>query len=279
VPRGQVVRPADRRSPPDLDLTYPLVLEPLTRRPGRWQDVMGRGKAVAVDSPGALAALWSRLAATNLPVFAQERGGSAPGRETYHVYVDADGRAVAEFCGRTLRTAPGPFGDTTALEIADLPDVAELGRDIVRRLKLRGVAKLDFARDPAGRLQLLEVNPRFSRWHHAGARAGVNIPGLVYGDLVSRPRPAVGAARTGVRWCRPWTDYSAARLAGLSRTAWLRWVAACQATSAWSWDDPWPLLSAGFRRLVAAGTPVASRMSAGPTLVLEPASPRDGRAR
>ena len=62
---------------------------------------------------------------------------------------------------------------------------------IVERLALTGVAKLDFKRDPQGNLRLLEINPRFNLWHHAGAIAGVNIPALVYADLAGLPRPPV----------------------------------------------------------------------------------------
>jgi len=194
VPRGRVLRPADQPVPTALDLAYPLVLEPLPGPSGRWRAAVGPAKAVDVQTPAALNSVWPRLAAAGLAVFARE-GGTAPGgRETYHVYADEQGRTVAEFTGRVPSTANAPYGDATALEITDAPDVTRLGRDVVRRLRLRGVAQLDFVRGPAGDLQVVRVNPRFSRWHHAGARAGVNIPALVYGDLVGRPRPAVTAA-------------------------------------------------------------------------------------
>src|SRR5207248_11659011 len=52
---------------------------------------------------------------------------------------------------------------STALELTDAPDVAALGRDVLARLRFAGVAKLDFKRDRAGRLWLLEINPRFNR--------------------------------------------------------------------------------------------------------------------
>ena len=102
-----------------------------------------------------------------------------------------------------------------ALEITDADDVRRTGRAIVERLSLTGVAKLDFKRDPRGDLRLLEINPRFNLWHHAGAIAGVNIPALVYADLVGIPRPPVAPARAGVRWCRMWKDLPAARADGM----------------------------------------------------------------
>ena len=110
------------------------------------------------------------------------------------------------------------YGHTTALEITDAADVRRQGRDIVERLALTGVAKLDFKRDPQGNLRLLEINPRFNLWHHPGALAGVNIPALVYADLAGLPRPPAMPAKAGVRWCRLWKDFPAARAAGMPLT-------------------------------------------------------------
>ena len=138
-----------------------------------------------------LAALVPRLAAGDVAVALQEL---VPGPETaiesYHVYVGAQGETVGEFTGRKIRTVPAAYGHSTALQITEAADVAALGRELVRRLGLRGVAKLDFKRAPSGELFLLEINARFNLWHHPGAVAGVNLPALVYGDLVGLPRGA-----------------------------------------------------------------------------------------
>ena len=93
---------------------------------------------------------------------------------------------------------------------------------LCERIGLTGVAKLDFKRDPQGKLRLLEINPRFNLWHHPGAVAGVNIPALVYADLTGSPRPAATRVKAGVRWCRPWKDFPAARAAGVPLTTWVR---------------------------------------------------------
>src|SRR5439155_95698 len=106
---------------------------------------------------------------------------------------------AAEFTGRKIRTHPTQHGHSTALEITDAGDVAALGRDLVHRVGLRGVAKLDFKRGPDGRLHLLEINPRFTLWHHPAALAGVNVPLLVYGDLTGASRPPLLKARACVR--------------------------------------------------------------------------------
>jgi D-aspartate ligase len=188
---------------------------------------------------------WPQLSALGLELLAQEFvHGSEARIESYHCYVDQQGRIAGEFTGRKIRTYPLRFGHTTALEITDAADVRGQGRNIVERLSLSGVAKLDFKRDMQGNLRLLEINPRFTLWHHPGALAGVNIPALVYADLTGSPRPAPARLKAGLRWCRPWKDFPAAREAGEPLLAWARWTIGCQAKSTLSFDDPLPFLRA-----------------------------------
>ena len=150
----------------------------------------GASKALHVVGREDLEALWPRLARAGTELLAQQLIAGPESRiESFHVYVDASGAIAGEFTGRKIRTFPRAYGQSTAVEVVWLPDVAELGREVVGRLGLRGVAKLDFKRDDHGRLHLLEINPRFNLWHHPGAVAGVNLPAMVYADLTGRERP------------------------------------------------------------------------------------------
>jgi predicted ATP-grasp superfamily ATP-dependent carboligase/CelD/BcsL family acetyltransferase involved in cellulose biosynthesis len=255
VPAARVISPGDPapRGEADFPLPFPIVLKPLVRIPSRWEPLAGPGKATSVKSLADLRDLWPRIAAANLPILAQELvPGPESCIESYHAYVDERGAVVGEFAGRKIRTWPVSYGDSTALETTDAADVLALGRVLVKRLKFSGVAKFDFKRGPDGRLRLLELNPRFNLWHHLGAIAGVNLPALVYGDLIGAPRPMMRPARPGVRWCKPWKDLSAARAAGMSLANWIPWVFQCEAMSGFAWDDPLPLIGASVRRGIDA---------------------------
>ena len=241
VPATRRLHPTRDDAPGSLDLRFPVIVKPLTRRKV-WDEAEGFGKAIQVDSLEDLRALWPRLAAVGLDVLAQEMIPGPESRiESYHVYVDRGGGIAGEFTGRKIRTYPLDYGHSTALTITDEPDVAALGRALVERLDLRGVAKFDFKRGPDRRLHLLEVNPRFNLWHHLGAVAGVNLPALVYADAVGLPRPAAAKARAGACWCHITKDRLAARDSGLSMAAWLPWVFGCEA-KAIALDDPMPFL-------------------------------------
>lgn len=238
-----------QETPPRLDLRYPVIVKPLTRT-GPWDAVEGVGKAIPVRSQHELDVLWPRLQALGIPVLAQEMiPGPESAIESYHVYVDGRGGIAGDFTGAKIRTYPLDYGHSTALTITDAPDVLGLGRRLVETLGLTGTAKFDFKRGPDGRLHLLEVNPRFTLWHHLGARAGVNLPVLIWADLTGRRRPAAGRARAGATWCHVTKDRLAARESGVPLAAWLAWVAACDAKAA-ALHDPLPFLqSLGGRAL------------------------------
>ena len=248
LPAGRHFDPAALK-PADLGLAFPLIIKP-PRRDERWSLAFGLRKALYVESAEQLSTFWPLLhqAAPSLIAQAFVPGGEAS-IESYHCYVDQKGAVAAEFTGAKLRTYPARCGHTSALKITDAGDVRSEGRSIVERLQLTGVAKLDFKRDPQGRLHLLEINPRFNLWHHAGALAGVNIPAFVYADLTGTPRPKEQRAKAGVHWCRPWTDFAAARAAGISPLTWLSFAMRSEAKAALAWDDPLPLVGAGLHRL------------------------------
>jgi len=242
VPPAQRLRPGGGRSPPALDVPFPVIAKPV-RRGGDWTATGELGKALRVDRHADWVAVWPRLARLHSELLVQQCvPGPESAIESYHAYIDHSGAVAGEFTGRKIRTFPPDCGYSSAVEITDVPDVAELGRDVLATLRFQGVAKVDFKRDERGRLHLLEVNPRFNLWHHPAAVAGVNLPALVYADLSGSPRPPGRRPNRDVTWCAPMLDVRAAYLSGISPLAWLRWARRCRAVSGLSWDDPLPFL-------------------------------------
>lgn len=238
IPASRRIRPCPGSAPVSIDLRFPVVIKPLRRR-SPWDLIAGNSKAIELATEKAFRELWPRLASNEMDLLVQEMiPGPESCIESYHVYVDHQGEIAGEFTGRKIRTYPPSCGHSTALQTTDAEDVAVLGRALVRKLDLHGVAKFDFKRDPDGVLHLLEVNPRFNLWHVLGARAGVNIPAIVYADLTGQSRPPSAKARPGVRWCTLPSDLFAARAIGLPMWSWLPWVIRCEVTSHINWDDP-----------------------------------------
>jgi D-aspartate ligase len=225
-----------------------------------------------VMDAGAFAEAWPELSMLLTELLVQQLiAGPESSIESFHVYVDATGAIAGAFTGRKIRTFPREYGQSTAIEIVALPDVADLGRDIVARLGLKGPAKLDFKRDPGGRLHLLEINPRFNLWHYPGALAGVNLPALAYADLVGRERPPVAARPAELAWVDPLQDLLAARAAGVAPLAWLRFIAGCRAVCGLARADPAPFLRG--KLWGALRRRVVSRVRRGPSAPPAPTGP------
>jgi predicted ATP-grasp superfamily ATP-dependent carboligase len=249
MPRSRAFAPLPAAPPDELDLDFPVILKPLTRRGlDRWAQLT-LGKALRVDTPERLSELWPLLTQNSLDLIIQELvSGPESQVESYHAYIDRTGKVVGEFTGRKIRTKPPENGFSTAVEITRNGELAELGRELVGRLGLRGVAKFDFKRSRNNGFVLFEVNPRFSLWHHPGAIAGVNLPALVYADLTGRPRPRITAVRPGVRWFDARHDAFAAREHGLPLWRWLLWALG---TDTLAWNDPMPFIGSvvGWHKL------------------------------
>ncbi len=248
VPPAQHLSFTNGARPQDLQLRFPVVVKPLTRQRETWRPIAVEGtaqepKAVRVRDIHEMRDLWPLLARSELDVLVQELIPGPESRiESWHAYVDETGEVVGSFTGRKIRTLPAAYGYSSALEITSSAEVASLGADLMKRLGLTGVVKIDFKRDERGRLYLLEVNPRFNLWHHPGAVAGINLPALVYSDLTGITRPSVTEAKVGVQWCRYRRDVRAARAARIPFLRWLVWSLSCEAKSPSPFDDPMPII-------------------------------------
>jgi D-aspartate ligase len=236
IPKAHVL-PVTAGGSNSMVMALPVLVKPL-RRDSSWE-AANAGKAVLVRDRREFKELLMSLRPTHSHVLVQDHIPGPESRvESYHVYIDSAGSIVGEFTGRKLRTFPASFGYSTALITTSAEDVVTEGRKIVSTLRLRGVAKIDFKRDPAGKLWLLEVNPRFNLWHRLGAIAGVNIPALVFQDLLELPRLPASSAREGVTYCRGIWDWRAARDEGVSLLDWLRFATGSETRSGLDPHDP-----------------------------------------
>lgn len=244
---------------------YPAVIKPDCRKHWFASTIVrdaGQGpvKALTLESANHAVELLDRLHAARTDWVLQKLiEGGEERVVSYHSYMRANGEIAAEFTGRKRRTLPRTHGLSSYLELSDDPQLAQLGRDIARRLNLRGVAKMDFKRDPRDeKPYLLEINPRFTLWHHMGAVAGINMPAMMYGDLVPNYTPVLPRRRRQqVSWVAAWRDIKAARQGApeerISMMQWLREIFEATINEDFCLTDPmpglWELKSRALRKL------------------------------
>ena len=224
---------------------FPCVLKPCMRSP-RFAQLAQDQKAMRIRGASEMDALLAVIESHDTDFVIQEAiDGGEECIESYHAYIRRGGEVIGDFTGRKIRTAPRLYGFSTYLEITDDDEVRRLGRLILERIGFSGIVKIDFKRDPrTQRLYLLEINPRFNLWHHAGAAAGVSIPALVYRDCVEpgSARPA-GRARAGVRWVNARDDWRAYKG---SPARWLAEILTAQINESFLLRDPLPAVDDAF---------------------------------
>jgi len=161
---------------------------------------------------------------------------------SFHGFADEESELVDWFVGRKIRTHPALTGDSTYLELARNDALAGLGRDIVRRVGLKGIFKMDFKRHAVtGEYYLLEINARFNLWHYLGAKNGVNLPRAAYGYLTRGARPPHVEAATRYRWLALRLDWRHYRREKPPTLQWLgSLLAAPKVYDLWAWNDPLP---------------------------------------
>jgi predicted ATP-grasp superfamily ATP-dependent carboligase len=174
---------------------------------------------------------------------------------SFHGYADGRGEVLAWFIGRKLRTFPAHTGESTYLELARDPRLAQLGRAVAARVPLKGVFKMDFKKDAlTGEWRLLEINARCNLWHYLAARNGLNLMKVAYDHLLHGARPCEPLAyRTRYRWLCLRPDYRAYRELSargeLSAGRWLASLLRPKVYELFSWTDPLPFLAACLLRV------------------------------
>ena len=146
--------------------------------------------------------------------------------------------------------------------------MAELGREVVERVPLKGPFKIDFKRDArTGRLFVLEVNARYNLWHYLGAANGLNLPAIAYEYMLSRARPAKPSFRTRTRWvCLPLDVRAYRQLAATGDLNPVRWLASLalhpKVYDTFAWSDPAPALVGLRERLLGIARKLPARLVA-----------------
>ncbi len=239
------------------DQGYPIIVKPSL--PQDWASeevsrIVNGKKALLAHNVDELRRLCDALAPHGGRLLLQEY---VPGRDdrlfSLHIYVDRSGRPSAWFTGQKIRTYPTYAGIGCFVRSVVVPEIVELGKDVVSKIGYRGLGLLQFKQDErTGAFKLLEINPRTSSWNLLAAACGVNLPYAAYCDAVGLPLPPRADQREGVRYLyfehdvKAFLDYRAH--GDVTTGAWLRSLAGRNVYQHWAWDDQRPFW-ADARRL------------------------------
>jgi len=165
-----------------------------------------------------------------------------------HGFADEESNVLAYFLGRKIRTYPKGTGESSFLELVEDEALTRLGKEIISKLGLKGVFKIDLKRHSEEyRFYLMEINARFTLWNYLGAINGVNLPLVAYEYLVNNRKTPSGRYETKYKWLDLQLDYKAFReLRDLGELGCARWLGsilfAKKIYPVFSWKDPEPFV-------------------------------------
>lgn len=233
---------------------YPCGLKP--RVSHEFKKYFGTKKLFVVNNHEELRTAFNAVYAHKLEMIVTELiPGGDRGYCSYYSYLDENGEPLFHFTKRKIRQYPTGFG-FGSYHLTDWnPEVAELGLKFFQRIGIRGLANVEFKRDPRdGTLKLIECNHRFTEANEQIKLAGIDLGLFVYNKLTGRPLPDASKYRRGVVLMKPIADFLAFRSlhkqGELTWREWLRDVLRPVHFLYFKWWDPLPALlgSIGFWR-------------------------------
>jgi predicted ATP-grasp superfamily ATP-dependent carboligase len=198
VPRQVVLTSeTDVRALDPTLLEYPLVIKP-SRSVGEHDGQRVSLGVKHVPNADALCGTIATFGDAAFPLLLQQRI-VGPGIGIFLLVWD--GEVLATFAHRRLREKP-PSGGVSVYSESVVPDeeLVERSRQLLERLKWRGVAMVEFKRDATtGIAYLMEVNGRFWGSLQLAVDAGVDFPALLVAAASGEHVPAVNGFRVGTR--------------------------------------------------------------------------------
>jgi predicted ATP-grasp superfamily ATP-dependent carboligase len=220
----------------------------------------GPGKVIVADTPEALRKAYELMTAKCTGVIVQELiPGGADRLYAVYAHCAIEGEVTTLIVRRKIRDWPVNFGSGTYSESVSDPESETLARKLIRFTRYRGLANIEFKRDPRDdELKLIEFNVRGASQMALAVDAGVDLPFAVYSSLAGEGSGEISPnpARAGVRWMDFGTDVLAAkthRLSGDLRWGeWIRDVLRARSFAYFAADDLRPAASRTVELLLGA---------------------------
>jgi predicted ATP-grasp superfamily ATP-dependent carboligase len=230
-----------------LDMEFPVIIKPAIR--DNFLEKTGK-KAVPVRNQMQLVQEYLKavtiIDSSEIMIQEQIPGGADNLYSFGSLYID--NQVLGKVIARRARQRPPDFGrNTTYAETVCIPELEEMATELLSAMGYYGVSEVEFMWDPRDRkYKLIEMNARFWAWHTLAIAAGVDLPYLLYLNMLGT-RVQVNGFKTGVKWFRLITDLptSLVQMAkGKMRPdAYLRTWKGEKTFATLSWSDPLPFLA------------------------------------
>lgn len=206
IPIPKTYYPKNREELMQLELQFPVVIKP-SIRPHFYNKA--KIKAVRIDNRKELIETYQWVCAIIDPseVLVQDFIPGGPNNLYSFCPFFKNGKSVTSITARRLRQHPMDFGKaSTFTELVDIPELQDTSEKFLNLIGYYGIAEVEFMKDPRdGKYKLLEVNPRIWGWHTLAVAAGVDLPYLLYLDMIGE-KITIQLPSNHTKWVRLATD-------------------------------------------------------------------------
>jgi D-aspartate ligase len=206
IPVPATYYPASLQDLVELNLTYPVVIKP-SIRDNFYRKV--KIKAFRINNKEELVKTYKFVCSIIEPseVLVQELIPGGPKHLYSFCPFFKNGEVLTSITARRSRQHPMDFGHaSTFAELVDIPELQEIAKKFLRLINYYGFAEVEFMQDPRdGSYKLIEVNPRVWGWHTIAIASGVDLPYLLYQDMIGEETD-VRLPSDHVKWVRLITD-------------------------------------------------------------------------
>jgi D-aspartate ligase len=182
VPSPYTVRADSAEAILDGGLKPPLLVKPIEGQ--EFAAALGE-KAVPAATVEEAVAAWKRAREKGFETVVQELVPDSH-EQVYSLftYVGRAGLPLASVVGRKIRQGPLRFGTSAVFASSHDEEVHDLGQRVLAAVDYRGLAHVEFVRDPRdGLLKVIEVNTRPPVWAGIATGPELGIAKVAYDDL------------------------------------------------------------------------------------------------
>jgi predicted ATP-grasp superfamily ATP-dependent carboligase len=190
----------------EMNLNYPVVIKP-SIRDNFYNKV--KTKAFRVNDRDELVRIYEYVCSIIEPseVLVQDFIPGGPNHLYSFCPFFKDGKVLTSITARRTRQHPMDFGHaSTFAELVEIPEIRKIAEKFLGLINYYGLAEVEFMQDPRdGNYKLIEVNPRVWGWHTIAIASGVDLPYLLYQDMIGEEMD-IRPPTDHMKWVRLVTD-------------------------------------------------------------------------
>jgi predicted ATP-grasp superfamily ATP-dependent carboligase len=206
IPAPRTYYPQDRGDLEKLGISFPVIIKPATR--DDFFDLFYKKAFLVRDKPHLLQT-YQKVCDLMDPseILIQEFIPGGPKHLYSFCPFFKEGKVVARIMARRSRQHPMDFGHaTTFAETVYIPELEDMGKKFLEKIHYYGLAEVEFMFDTRDqKYKFLEVNARVWGWHTLAIGAGIDLPYLLYQDVIGQP-VKLPSSCNDVKWIRMITD-------------------------------------------------------------------------